>query len=330
VKVSIISPSYNQADFLEQTIRSVLYQKYSDLEYFIIDGGSTDGSVDIIQKYADSLTWWVSEPDKGQAEAINKGLHKATGDIVAWLNSDDLYAPGAIAEAAAFLSENPQIGLVYGNAVSFDQTGIPLNDLKFENWGIKELVAFNIICQPAVFFRREVLERAGYLDEKYHLLLDHELWLRIARVTKIHHIPKVWAFARHHPDAKNVAQAHKFGEEVFQILDWMQSQPDLAEIIANDHSTVMSMANRLIGRYFLDGSRGWSALKSYWRSFVTDPRIALQEWHRIIFAGLSILGFGELGKLYYRAKRNQLPATIKAMGIENINTLYTDRDGIDG
>jgi len=330
MKVSIITPSFNQAEFLEATIRSVLGQKYSDLEYLIVDGGSTDGSVEIIQKYADRLTWWVSEPDGGQAEAINKGFRKATGGIVAWLNSDDLFAPGAITEATAFLSENPQIGLVYGNAVSFDQNGIPLNDLKFENWGLEELVAFNIICQPAVFFRRSVLEKAGYLDENYHLLLDHELWLRMARVAKIQHIPQVWAFARHHPDAKNVSRAHEFSEEVFQILDWMQREPDLVEIIAKDKRTVMAMAHRFIGRYFLDGDRSWSALKSYGRSFLTDPRIALKEWHRIVFAGLSILGFRKLGKVYYRAKRNQLPESIKKMGIENINTLYADKDGIVG
>jgi glycosyltransferase involved in cell wall biosynthesis len=330
MKISIITPSFNQAEFLEDTIQSVLGQKYSDLEYLIVDGGSTDGSVEIIQKYADRLTWWISEPDGGQAEAINKGFTKATGEIVAWLNSDDLYAPGAIKEATAFLSENPQIGLVYGNAVSFDQEGVPLNDLKFESWGLKELVAFNIICQPAVFFRRDVLEKAGYLNESYHLLLDHEFWLRMARKTRIQHIEREWAFARHHPDAKNVSRANEFSDEVIRILDWVRCEPDLAEIYAKDKRTIMAMAHRFIGRYFLDGGRPWSALKSYGRSFQIDPRIALKEWHRIVFAGLSILGFSKLGGLYYQAKRNQIPESVKKMGIENINSLYTDKDGIDG
>jgi len=111
LKVSIITPSYNQGEFLEHTIRSVLHQNYNDLEYFIIDGGSTDNSVDIIRKYSDRITWWVSEPDSGQAEAINKGLRRGTGEIVGWLNSDDMYAPGAIQKAADFLDENIRLVL---------------------------------------------------------------------------------------------------------------------------------------------------------------------------------------------------------------------------
>jgi glycosyltransferase involved in cell wall biosynthesis len=142
-RVSIITPSYNQAAFLEHTIQSVLSQGIPELEYIIVDGGSTDGSIDIIQKYADQLAWWVAEPDAGQADAINKGFRRATGEVVAWLNSDDLYAPGAIAQAVAVLEKNPDTGMVYGNAVSFDQDGFPLNDLIFGDWGLAGLLEFN-------------------------------------------------------------------------------------------------------------------------------------------------------------------------------------------
>jgi glycosyltransferase involved in cell wall biosynthesis len=323
-RVSIITPSYNQAAFLEQTIRSVLGQGYPELEYILVDGGSTDGSLEIIQKYADQLTWWVSEPDQGQADAINKGFSRATGEIIAWLNSDDLYAPGAIVEAVKILDENPDVGLVYGNAVSFDQDGHPLNDLIFADWGLEGLAAFKIICQPAVFIRRAVLKQAGYLDENYHMMLDHQLWLRIARLTEIKHIPRLWAFARHHAGAKNVAQAPKFGEEAFRVFEWMQTQPDLAEIIKNNQSTVMAMLYRFNGRYQLDGGQAWSALKSYLRSFRFQPGIALQEWHRMVFAMLSLFGLGTLGGFYYRIQSKKLPASIRAMGIENINAIYAD------
>jgi glycosyltransferase involved in cell wall biosynthesis len=322
VKVSIITPSYNQANFLTYTIRSVLGQNYPDLEYFIIDGGSKDGSVEIIQEYSDQVTWWISEPDKGQAEAINKGFRKATGEVVAWLNSDDMYAPGAIADAVKCFQDDPETGLVYGNAVSFDQNGHPLNDLKIEDWGLEGLVAFNIICQPAVFIRRAVLERVGYLDEAYHMLLDHHLWLRIAQVAKIRHVPRVWAFARHHPSAKNVAQPAQFGIEAYKLLDWMGTQPDLAVIIAQNRRTVMAMVHRFNGRYLLDGGQGWEALKSYWRSLAAYPKIALQEWHRMLFAILTLLGLGGLGKVYYRTRMKRLPASIRAMGIGNLNSLY--------
>ena len=321
-RVSIITPSFQQAHFLEYTIKSVVGQNYPDLEYLIIDGGSSDGSVEIIHKYANFLSFWVSEPDSGQADAINKGFHRATGDIVAWVNSDDMYAPNAISDAVAFLEANPAVGLVYGNAASFNQDGIPLNDMKFENWGLEGLVAFNIICQPAVFIRRSVLEQVGYLDQHYHMMLDHQLWLRIAQLSEIQHIPKLWAFARHHADAKNVAQAPKFGIEAYRVLEWMQTQPDLNEIISKNRSTVMAMVHRFNARYLLDGGSAWPSLKSYWRSFSSNPRIALQEWHRILFAGLSILGLGWLGKIYYSRQEKILPTTVRELGIENVHQLY--------
>lgn len=113
--VSIITPSYNQAHFLEETIQSVISQDYGNLEYIIVDGGSTDGSVEIIQQYANRIDWWVSEPDRGQTDAINKGFDKANGEILAWLNSDDTYIPGAISEAVAYLTNHPDLGMVYGD-----------------------------------------------------------------------------------------------------------------------------------------------------------------------------------------------------------------------
>ena len=324
MRFSIITPSYNQADYLEHTICSVLGQDYPDLEYIIIDGGSTDGSVEIIQRFADQLAWWVSEPDKGQADAINKGFKRASGDIVAWLNSDDMYAPGALADAFAVFKTKPDTGMVYGNAVSFDRDGTPLNDLRIEDWTLKDLVAFNIICQPAVFMRREVLEQAGYLDDEYHMMLDHHLWLRIARRARIYYVPKVWAFARHHATAKNVSQAPKFGQEAFKILEWMDTQPDLADIVRQNRRTVMAMLHRFNGRYLLDGAQGLAALKAYARSYLARPTIALQEWHRIVFAIFGIMGLGKLGKVYYRARKKQLPSSTQVMKINNIHTLYTN------
>ncbi len=122
-RVSIVTPSFNQAAFLEETIQSVLSQDYPNLEYIIIDGGSTDGSVEIIKKYADKLAYWVSEKDTGQADAINKGLIRVTGEIVAWLNSDDIYLPGTIRAAVEALQAHPDCGLVYGDVLSVDAKG---------------------------------------------------------------------------------------------------------------------------------------------------------------------------------------------------------------
>lgn len=324
MKISIVTPSYNQVAYLEHTIRSVLGQDYPDLEYWIMDGASTDGSIDIIRKYEPHLAGWVSEKDQGQADAINKGLRRASGEIVAWLNSDDMYAPGALAQAARFLHENPEVGMVYGDAVSFDQDGYPLNDLVSGDWGLVGLVAFNIICQPAVFMRRSSIEAAGYLDENYHMMLDHHLWLRIAQNAPIRHVPQVWAYARHHSQAKNVAQAPKFGQEALQILDWMHTQPVLAQLVTQNQRSVMAMVHRFNARYLLDGGLAWLALQAYSRSFFSSPRIALQEWHRILFAGLSLVGLGKLNQLYYRAKKSRLPSSLRGTGIENIHQLYPE------
>jgi glycosyltransferase involved in cell wall biosynthesis len=134
--VTIVTPSYNQANFLEETIQSVLSQDYPNLEYIIIDGGSTDSSVDLIRKYEDRLAGWISEEDSGQAEAINKGFERATGEIVAWINSDDYYLPGAIRSAVEALEAHPECGFVYGDAVSINGAGEPFNVMNCGDWGL--------------------------------------------------------------------------------------------------------------------------------------------------------------------------------------------------
>jgi glycosyltransferase involved in cell wall biosynthesis len=301
--VSIVTPSYNQAAFLEQTIQSVLGQEGASIEYLIVDGGSTDGSAEIIRKYADRLAWWVSERDAGQAEAINKGLQRAKGEIVAWLNSDDLYLPGAIAQAMAAFQAYPGAGLVFGDAMTIDPQERQIGRLAFGDWGLDELMGFRIICQPAVFMRRSVLERAGYLDPSYHYLLDHQLWLRIACLSPVHHIPQILAQARHHPGAKNVAQPEGFSRETLRLLAWMETQPGLVTHLAANRRHIEAGAYRLSARYLLDGDQPGRALRDYGRALVRSPGYALLHWHRMLFAVLSLVGGKKLANLYYRLRR---------------------------
>ena len=305
--VSIITPSYNQAEYLDSTLQSVLSQDYPAIEYFVIDGGSRDGSLDIIQKHSSRLAGWVSEADAGQAAAINKGFSKASGEIVAWLNSDDLYLPGAVSEAVYALQEQPQLGMVYGDALTIDAVGQPLSALKFSNYRLLDLMGFRIICQPAVFMRRSALEKSGYLDDTYQFLLDHHLWLRIARLSPIQHVPSMWAAARQHPGAKNVAQAAGFGAEVFRILDWMRLQPDLAPIVRKHRRRIEAGAHRLNGRYLLDGGYPGPALQAYARALWLSPGFALQHWHRMVYAALSLVGGKGLASWYYRLRRSRRP-----------------------
>jgi glycosyltransferase involved in cell wall biosynthesis len=300
--VSIITPSFNQVAYLEQAIRSVLEQDYPAVEYFIVDGGSTDGSVELIQKYAARLAWWVSEKDDGQGDAINKGLRRANGEIVAWLNSDDYYLPGAVAEAVAALQATPQAGLVYGNAFSIDPAGRQTKTFVFPSYGLIDLMAFRIVCQPAVFMRRSVLEQAGHLDLTYHYMLDHHLWLRIAKHAPVLHVSSVWAAARYHPAAKNVVQAPAFGRETLRLLEWMKSQPDFAPLVARHRHKIEAGAYRLNARYLLDGDLPGPALGSYAHALLRDPRYALKHWHRMLYALLSLAGGKGLAKMVHRLR----------------------------
>ena len=305
--VSIITPSYNQAEYLEATIQSVLAQEYADLEYIIVDGGSTDGSVDIIQKYADQLSWWVSEPDQGQADGINKGLRRARGEVVAWLNSDDLYLPGAIQDAVDALRIDPDLGMVFGDAITVDPDGRPLNRLAFGDWGLPELMCFRIICQPAVFMRRSALDQVGYLDENFHYMLDHHLWLRIANKGSIKHFPGLWAAARHHPAAKNVSLAPKFSMETYRVLKWMKAHPDFKSDYQADQRRIKGGAHRLAARYYLDDGQSLKALGTYGRALFYWPDYAIKHWQRMAYAAISVISLGRLDQWLLKRSRRQPP-----------------------
>ena len=322
MKVSIITPSFNQVEYLESAIRSVLAQGYEDIEYFIVDGGSTDGSVDIIRQYQDQLAWWVSEPDKGQANAINKGLQRATGEVIAWVNSDDVLAPGTVTAAVQVFQGHPEVCLVYGDAISIDQDGAPFHYQAFEQYGVEELVAFHIICQPAVFFRKSSLEETGLLDENYHFLLDHRLWLGIAQVGELYHVPEVWAFPRYHSGAKNILKSADFAREAFHLLEWMKSQPRLSQLIAENENEVMAMYHRFSARYLLDAGEGYQALQRYVQSFRHNPGIAMEEWNRVLFSILSTLGLGFLGKTYYQLQRQRFDKSKSNPGFVKVDELF--------
>lgn len=302
LSVSIITPSFNQSCYLEQAIRSVLEQEYPALEYFIIDGGSTDSSVEIIRKYQQHLTGWVSEPDKGQAEAINKGFARTSGDIVAWLNSDDVYQPGAIRTAVETFEKHPEAGMVYGNLLSIDEGSKAFNVQTFRPYTLADLMAFRIIGQPAVFLRRALLERTGLLDPSFHYLLDHHLWLRVAQAAPIVHIPRTLAAARYHSAAKNRAHTREFGREAFRIVEWMQFDPRFSPFFNHHRRRILAGAHRLNAFYLLDGGFYAESLTAYARAFWYHPVVVLPETHRILYALLAPLGLHRLRAAYNRLR----------------------------
>lgn len=188
--ITVVTPSFRQAQFLEETIRSVLLQGYPNLEYIVIDGGSTDGSVEIIQKYSAWISEWVSEKDRGQSHAINKGFARATGDIIAWVNSDDTYEPNALAAAAHAFHENPECAVVYADGIWTNEQGLHEQILKTGPLDAHKLLTDDtfVIPQPTVFMRRPALEAVGGLDESLHMAMDLDLWVKLALRYQLHYI----------------------------------------------------------------------------------------------------------------------------------------------
>ncbi len=203
--VSIITPSYNQARFLEACIRSVLEQDYPNIEYIIVDGGSNDGSVEIIEKYADRLAWWVSEKDKGHADALNKGFARARGEILAWLNSDDTYYPGAISDAVQTLLANPDVGMVYGDADITDAAGQVIGRFASRQTDYWRLLRGSVhIPQATTFFRADLYRQVGPLSLEYFFAFDYDLWVKLAKVSRLLYVPRRWATFRLHEAGKSV------------------------------------------------------------------------------------------------------------------------------
>jgi glycosyltransferase involved in cell wall biosynthesis len=218
-RITVVTPSFNQATYLERTICSVLDQGYSNLEYIIVDGGSTDGSVDIIRRYADRLAWWVSEPDRGQADALNKGLRRATGEWVAWQNSDDIYYPGAFHDLAAAVAKHPQAGLIVGDMMLIDEHDRPLRDVRYVKPSYRALLAEGmLLANQATFWRRELQEKTGLLDERYHCSFDYEWFLRLTQRAQGVHVDRIWGALRLHDETKTGLLAQTFQEENRQIL----------------------------------------------------------------------------------------------------------------
>lgn len=303
--VSIITPSFNQSSYLEQTLLSVLGQDYPHIEYIVVDGGSTDASVGIIKKYQGKLAYWVSEKDSGQADAINKGFARATGGIVAWLNSDDYYLPGTIRAAVNILEEHPEVVLVYGNMLAVDEHGTTFNRLNYRQLTLDDLLCFQIIGQPAVFFRRSILERTGGLDPTFHFLLDHHLWIRLAQHGRILHADQVWAAARYHPEAKNRAKAAEFGPEAFRVLEWAERDPSLAPVLTRIPLRARASAHRVDARYLLDGGQSAKAIFAWMRALFIHPPTALARLNILVSAILNLFGLGKLrGKILHRRRES--------------------------
>jgi len=222
--------------------------------------------------------------DNGQSDAINKGFKRATGEFIAWLNSDDLYTVNAVKKAVAALEANPDAAFVYSDMLSIDPESRVFNTMEYGDWGLRELMQFNVIGQPTIFMRRSALEAVGGLDEEYDLLMDHQLWIKMAAEYPIKYVEDFWAAARFHPTAKNRTRGGGYGEEAFIIVDWMKDHPLMKDIAAEDFRKIQGGAYRIQARYLLDTDDFWKSFSSYLKGALTHYPSVRAEINRMIFA----------------------------------------------
>jgi glycosyltransferase involved in cell wall biosynthesis len=216
--VSIVTPSLDQARFLAAAMQSVLMQDYPRLEYIVVDGGSHDGSLEIIKRYAPRLAWWVSEKDQGQTDAINKGMSHAAGSILAWLNSDDVYSAGAVSAAVRAFADHPDAGLVYGDANYINEAGEVIGHFPAAQTDYRRLrQGYVHIPQQAAFFRADLWRTLGPLDPSYFFAMDYDLWVRIAKSAPIRYVPQSWANFRLHTAGKTIAADDRCWPEMLRV-----------------------------------------------------------------------------------------------------------------
>lgn len=213
-RISIITPSLNQGKFIRRTIESVLSQDAEGLEYSVMDGGSADETVSILKEYGDKF-FWVSEKDGGHSDAINKGILRSTAPVIGWLNSDDIYYPGALKTVLSLFDAHPEADVIYGDACHIDAEDKILEPYPTERWSMARLKETCFISQPAAFIRRAVIERHGLLDTTLRYCMDYEYWLRLGKgEARFRHVPLVLAGSRLHPEASTIARRVQCNEAV--------------------------------------------------------------------------------------------------------------------
>jgi len=270
--VSIITPSYNQCLFLEQTILSVFNQSYNNIEYIVIDGGSTDKSVDILHKYTDRLAYWVSEPDRGQAHAVNKGLSAAKGEILGWINSDDILLPTTVQRAVEVFEQEPDVDVVYGRVDRIDETGriLPTPVLPKDQVTFDSSNAFGecVVNQAGAFWRRSVMEKAGMLNEDLQYSMDGEFWIRLLLAgANFKRLQETVAQFRLSSNSKTVGQTALMAEEGVGVLSRFLAEPEIGEKLGLRSQEVQRQGRIGMAMISMQAFYGYLKKKEYQKAF---------------------------------------------------------------
>lgn len=266
--VSIVTPSLNHARFIETTILSVKNQDYPRYEHLVIDGGSTDGTVKILNRYAHLV--WCSEADRGQADAVNKGIGRAKGDIIGWLNSDDTFAPGAVRTVVEHFLGHPDVDIVHGDCVELDGNGRPRRTFKGHSVDLERLLLLDfVLYQPAIFFRRRVFDTVGLLDTRLDLAMDYDYLVRAARVFPFYYVPVVLAHHRSSPASKTSTRSRDFLADHLVTLGGVFGDPTLSPAIRR-------LRRRAYSHAYLAG-----AVRSYEAGAMSEARTRLLQSLRV-------------------------------------------------
>ncbi len=295
--VSIVTPSFNQGRFLEATIRSILDQSYKNIEYMVIDGGSKDKSIEILQQYSDRISYWVSEPDRGQAHAINKGLARARGSFLGWVNSDDVLFPETIEHAVQAFIQNPSVDVVYGRLERIDENDrlvptpiLPKDRLEFSR---KNILGECIINQPGSFWRRKIMETAGLLDESLNYALDYEYWIRLALVgARFKRMPDVAARFRLSSSSKTVSQTAAMAREQLKVLEEVAERPNLSKELGLSTQEIERQVRYTKARICLHGfygdfkSRKWRSAQGWLKEAILNDPLSIfdRRWLALAWA----------------------------------------------
>ncbi len=299
---SVITPSYNQGPFIERTIQSVLAQTEVTFDYLVCDGGSSDQTVDILKQYSQHLRW-VSEPDAGQSDAVNKGIRQTQGDIIAWLNSDDIYYPSALSRVQDIFETYPEVEVVYGHANHIDREDGFIEAYPTEPWDYERLKEVCFLCQPATFFRRRTVEQWGALDARLKFCMDYELWLRYGKYGRFFYLPELLAGSRFYQDTKTLGQRVAVHYEINDMmLKHFSRSPEkwvlaYASVWVEDRDKTTGRDLSQLGvqvertnEFFLESVRGYQR----WRQWRMSPATAQKLLRWTVAA-------------YYRWLKSQLP-----------------------